>query len=65
MATTSTAFPFQRSPFESGKLWLIDTLFAPLPVTCAPPPTTLFPDGHVATTAFEFEELDDVDESTR
>src|SRR6476659_7655177 len=65
VATTSTALAFQRSPVESGKFWLIDTLFAPLPVTCAPPPTTRFPDGHVATTALELEELDEVAASTR
>ena len=52
-------------PDESGKFWLIETLLAPLPVACAPPPMTLFPEGQVATTLFEFAELDEVDASTR
>jgi len=65
VATTSTPLAFHLFPAESGKFWLIETLLAPLPVACAPPPTTLFPDGHVATTLFVFDELDAVDASTR
>ena len=52
-------------PAQSGKFWLMDTLLAPLPVACAPPPMTLFPAGQVAATLFEFAELEDVDASTR
>ena len=43
----------------------METLLAPLPVACAPPPMTFFPEGQVATTLFEFAELEEVDASTR
>ena len=65
MATTSAPLTFHLLPLESGKFSLIETLFAPGPVALAPPPTTLLPEGHVATTLFVFDELDAVDASTR
>ena len=63
--TISTACAFHLLPAESGKFWLMETLLAPLPVACAPPPRTRLPEGQVATTLFEFAELDEVDASTR
>jgi hypothetical protein len=63
--TTSFALAFHFEPSESGKFSVIETRFAPLPVTRAPPPITRLPDGQLTDTALDPDELESVTASTR